>query len=301
MATKPISIPINIIVPGSQPDSGDAMTIGVPETVGTFSMPRTPEVSDKKTAENCRKFFIDLYQEMKHWNVDSGDPGPALALNMYDVPTLELINQMLGKGEISISISIPNVSYDEIRIQESIFVGVWRVRYYRDGKPITDQVEVSALPACVAEAAYATSQDGLEKVEFGPEAMNSPAIIAEIEQALKNWVPGAPAFTVNLSHLPMSAKDNEIIDKIFKRGAVDMLATGFGHCRITSTSVRHVWRIQYFGNPPASILVLNTLSVTGLPDEAIAAPEDLRDSIERIKELIEWVSRSWELPPVKLE
>ena len=98
--------------------------------------------------------------------MDSGDAGPAFAMNGYDKDTLALINQMLGEGEVAIRISIPNETFDEIRIQESIFVGVWRVCYYRDGQQIADQLEVSAIPSCVAEAAYVTSQPDLHLVEF---------------------------------------------------------------------------------------------------------------------------------------
>lgn len=301
MITKPISIPINLIGPGSQPERSVANTIGVPDIVDTFRQPYTPEVADKATAYKCRQFFMDLYEEMRLWNVDSGDAGPAFALNNLDTETLALINQMLGEGEVSIRISIPNSTFDEIRIQESVFVGVWRVCYFREGVQIADQLEVSAVPTCVAEAAFATSGPELHEVVPGPEAMNSPAILAELQEALKNWEPGAPAFTINLSHLPMSPEDHKVIEKAVGAGAVQMMSRGFGNCRICSTDVRHVWKVQYLNNAPARLMILNTLVVAGLPEEAIAAPEDLADSADRIKELIEWVTKSWELDPVEVK
>ena len=46
-------------------------------------------------------------------------------------------------------------------------------------------------------------------------------------------------------------------------------------------------------------MILNTLVVAGLPEEAVATSEDLADSAVRIKELIEWVTKSWELSPVE--
>ncbi|MFQ7007208.1 MAG: hypothetical protein ACLRRK_00790 [Parasutterella sp.] len=63
MITKPISIPINLLGPGSQPERSVANTIGVPDIVDTFRQPYTPEVADKETAEKCRQFFIDLYEK----------------------------------------------------------------------------------------------------------------------------------------------------------------------------------------------------------------------------------------------
>ena len=127
MITKPISIPINLLGPGFSAGALCCQYDRRPDIVDTFRQPYTPEVADKETAEKCRQFFIDLYEEMRLWNMDSGDAGPAFAMNGYDKETLALINQMLGEGEVAIRISIPNETFDEIRIQESIFVGVWRV------------------------------------------------------------------------------------------------------------------------------------------------------------------------------
>lgn len=297
---KPINIPVHAIGPGSQPDEEKAMTIGVPFEVETFSQPHTPDVSDKAVATRCRQLFIDLYREMRLWNADAGTPGPSFALNHLDPATLNLVNQMLGEGEVSIIVKFPQDNFDEIRIQESIFVGVWRVVYYKDGKAISDQIEVSAIPACVPEAAYLTSKEGLNTTESDPEAMNSPAILAELNVALSDWVPGAPAKTFNLSHLPMTPADNRIIDEALGVGAVHMMSRGFGNCHILSTDVRHAWRIQYFNNAPTRLMILNTIVVCGMPEEALASSEDLLDSVGRIKELVEWVTKSWELDSVEL-
>ena len=63
MITKPISIPINLLGPGSQPERSVANTIGVPDIVDTFRQPYTPEVANKATAEKCRQFFINLMKK----------------------------------------------------------------------------------------------------------------------------------------------------------------------------------------------------------------------------------------------
>ena len=110
--------------------------------------------------------------------------------------------------------------------------------------PISDQIEVSAIPACVPEAAYLTSKRGLNPTKEDPEAMNSPAILAELNAALKSWEPGAPAKTFNLSHLPMTPADNQIIDTALWHGRRAYDVQRFGNCHILSTDVRHAWRIQ---------------------------------------------------------
>ena len=37
------------------------------------------------------------------------------------------------------------------------------------------------------------------------------------------------------------------------------------------------------------VVILNTVEVSALPEVAQAAPEDLADSLERLKEVLEWV------------
>jgi hydrogenase-1 operon protein HyaF len=75
-------------------------------------------------------------------------------------------------------------------------------------------------------------------------------------------------------------------------GPVAIISRGFGNCRITSTAARHVWRVQYFNN--MNTLILDTLEVVDLPEVAVAAAEDLRESRERFAELLEWMAESAE-------
>lgn len=99
----------------------------------------------------------------------------------------------------------------------------------------------------------------------------------------------------------MSAEDHKVVEAAVGAGSVQMMSRGFGNCRISSTDVRHVWKVQYLNNAPARLMILNTLVVAGLPEEAVAASEDLADSAVRIKELIEWVTKSWELTPLEVK
>ncbi len=71
-----------------------------------------------------------------------------------------------------------------------------------------------------------------------------------------------------------------------------VLSRGFGNCRVSSTQVRHLWRVQYFNS--MQTLILNTLEVTRVPEVALAAEEDLADSHERLLDLISWMSESAE-------
>ena len=81
-----------------------------------------------------------------------------------------------------------------------------------------------------------------------------------------------------------------MLEKALPVGPVAIISRGFGNCRITSTLARNVWRVQYFNT--MNTLILNTLEIVEAPEVALAAPEDIEDSRERLSELIEWMSES---------
>ena len=79
-----------------------------------------------------------------------------------------------------------------------------------------------------------------------------------------------------------------MLEQALPVGAVAVMSRGFGNCRITSTAARHVWRVQYFNN--MQTLILNTIEVVDVPEVAIAAPDDLADTRERLAELVAWMT-----------
>jgi hydrogenase-1 operon protein HyaF len=120
--------------------------------------------------------------------------------------------------------------------------------------------------------------------------MNAPALVSEIDAALQAVAPGGPARQINLTLLPMSAADQALLEQALPIGPVAMISRGFGNCHVSSTLVRDVWRVQYFNT--MNTLILDTIEVVGMPEVAIASPEDLADSRERLAELVQWMDES---------
>jgi len=120
--------------------------------------------------------------------------------------------------------------------------------------------------------------------------MNSPALLHEIREQIGNIEARRPARVINLTLLPLTPEDHRILEQALPVGPVAIIARGFGNCRITSTLARDVWRVQYFNT--MNTLILNTIEVVEAPEVALAAPEDLADSRERLTELIDWMSES---------
>ncbi len=78
-----------------------------------------------------------------------------------------------------------------------------------------------------------------------------------------------------------------MLEQALPGGQVAMISRGFGNCHITSTALRDVWRVQYFNS--MKTLILNTIEIVDVPAVALAAPEDLADSLERLRDLVGWI------------
>jgi hydrogenase-1 operon protein HyaF len=194
---------------------------------------------------------------------------------------------MLGDGEVSIQVKGPRT----LHVQESVFTGLWRVvELDGAGRLAADWLEAAPLPAAVLAAARDGARDSLLPVEIPAGAMNSPALLLELQGQLKARRPGAPPHVLNLTLFPMTPEDHQVLERALPVGDVAIISRGFGNCRVTSTAARGIWRVQYFNS--MNTLILNTIEVVDVPEVALAAPEDLDDTRERLAELIDWMSES---------
>jgi hydrogenase-1 operon protein HyaF len=118
-----------------------------------------------------------------------------------------------------------------------------------------------------------------------PGVMSAPPLVAELLDRAMARRPGDLAHVINLTLLPHTPEDLAHLDRALGRGAATILSRGYGNCRVTATATPKVWRVQFFNSMDA--LILDTLEATDTPEVALAAPEDLLDSAERIAEVLE--------------
>jgi hydrogenase-1 operon protein HyaF len=281
---KPLSIPVLAIGPGSQPPEAEPLNIlPLPSGMSTFRMPVVPESADRQAMARARDVLADLLERLEAWDGVDG-AYPRLDVTGLDDAALEVLNQVLGEGEVSIKLQ----GEPEIRIQESLFAGIWRVqRLDRCGLLQGDEIEACSIPGAVREVA-AGAATGLRPVDIPAGAMNSPVLLTEIREWMRRYRPGQPAHVVNLTLLPLAPADHKVLEQALPVGGVAVMSRGFGNCRITSTAAPHVWRVQYFNN--MQTLILNTIEVVDVPEVAIAAPDDLADTRERLAELVAWMT-----------
>jgi hydrogenase-1 operon protein HyaF len=285
MTTKSFPIPVRVTGPGSHVEDEELQYLAVPREMRTFEMPRVPETEDTAALTVARDTLAQLLKMMNEWQ--PGAPHPVLDMRGVPHEAQTIANQMLGDGEVSIQVN----GQRTLHVQESVFTGVWHVvELDGAGQLLADWLEAAPLPSAVLAAARDSGRDHLMPVEIPAGAMNSPALLHELQGQLKTRRSGDTPHVLNLTLFPMTPEDHQVLERALPVGSVAIISRGFGNCRITSTAARNVWRVQYFNS--MNTLILNTIEVVEVPEVALAALEDLDDTRARLAELIDWMSES---------
>lgn len=278
---KEFPIPVVPFGPGSHPEADEANFLPMPREMETFSLPGYQHEAEPEVLQSVCKLLGKLHADMQDSQLNS--PGrPRVDLTGLSAKVLELINQSLGHGEVSIVIREPVICH----IQETVFAGIWRVQEIASsGLVERDAIVAGSVPYIVQQAAAMGASAGVKPLPLRAGMMNAPAVINELQDRSRHYKQGQPAHVVNLTLLPMSPEDLDYLVESLGTGAVTILSRGYGNCRIASTRLAHVWWVQYFNSMDQ--IILNTLEVADVPEVAKAAEEDYADSIERLGE---WLS-----------
>lgn len=282
--TKPFPIPVvSLLGPGSQHDDAPAY-LQLPQGMSTYQPPLLPEPEELAAHAGCLRVLQQVLAALRQ---PSGERAVVIELDGLDAADHKLLNEVLGEGEVAAQV----LGDDGVRVQESVFAGVWRVLHLAQGEPVRDTLEVGAIPQPLLDAAR---DDALRpRPPFGPApegVMNAPALLTEIEDRQRSWHPGAAPHVINLTLLPLSDGDVRHLDAQLGAGRVLVLSRGYGNCRITNTHAPRTWRVTYFNS--TDIIILDTLEISRIPEVACAAVEDLEDSAERLAEVLQWVQQA---------
>lgn len=274
-----VNVPIG---PGSQSE-GDMVLdyMKMPSEMNTYDMPSFPEMDEMERCPQGMAILADIQLMLAQIN-ETGQ-GSLMTLNELPAADLELLNQILGEGEVSVLID----GEKPVRIQETVMAGIWRIRSFDEkGNVLAEAIEVADIPEIVKEKAFATKVDIVERVKQLPEGLlNAPSVLVEIAETSEAFQQekAMSSHVINLSLLPFSPEDHYCLTETTGTGCVTILSRGYGNCRITSTQVDGLWRVQYYNSTDQ--LILDTLEIVAMPAVACAAPEDLEDSAVRLEEI----------------
>lgn len=287
---KDFPIPVRTIGPGSQPEEDVLDYMPMPQGMETFRAPLLPEPEEVVSLVLACAALRESLVQLGHALKEGGNR--SVSLNGLPEADLKLINTVLGEGEVSALVTTQGDDSTELRVQESVFAGVWRVVQTANGRVVSDTIELGYVPQALKDTARQDVQASMPRWQgpLPPNVQNAPLLLSEIEDQWKLWKPGQSAYVINLTLLPMSVEDIGFMDHHLGTGRVLILSRGYGNCRITNTCRPNTWRVVYYNSQ--DLVILNTVEVTELPDVAQAAREDLEDSHERLKEVLEWVEHA---------
>lgn len=277
---SPFPIPVVALGPGSQPEAESLHYLPMPQEMRTFEAPLLPEPESLRGLSGARSVLARARDAARDWV--AGTRTIAIDLQGLSGPDLEILDQVLGQGEVSARVDGPGGT---TRIQESVFAGIWRVRRFDpNGVCVSDHLDVGGLPRAVIRASGSGRAQPTPPSQIPAGANSAPALLSEIAEHLRA---GTPAHVINLTLLPFSADDGEALERALGQGAVSLLSRGYGNCRVTATGVARLWWVQYFNSQ--DVIILNTLEITEAPEVIRAAPEDLEDSARRLGEVLDWI------------
>jgi hydrogenase-1 operon protein HyaF len=271
--------------PGSQPPEKDGSSlqyVRMPSSIRTYSMPAVHTGRSRLGRPAATALLTQVAEALERHNV--GEPPLRYDVSEWEDPDRDILNQVMGEGEVSIVVGT------SVRIQESVLAGLWRVVGTRPDGSTFDTLEVGAIPSPVLEETFARAADRLDLTPPSNESdlMNAPSLLAEIDGRLKEGPsdpPGASPHMINLTLLPVTEADVAFLAERLGQGPTTILSRGYGNCRMASTATRDVWWVHYFNAEDE--LILNHLEITPIPPGACAAAEDLRDSGQRLRDILE--------------
>ncbi|MEY4984917.1 MAG: hypothetical protein RIR62_3183 [Pseudomonadota bacterium] len=260
--------------PGSQGTGEELDFMPLPSGMRTYS-PHVPEVDQGAAPPEALALIAAIAGACDLVAID----GQSRSVSAADLsaPARALLAETLGQGEVAMKLrGVPAIA-----VQESVFAGVWVLA----GEGL-DRIEIAPYPVMALSRAHVPHRPALGPQAFrGAQVVNAPALLAELQDRSARWQAGDMVHTINLSLLPHTEEDLLWLAEATGEGAVTILSRGYGNCRVTATALPHVWRVQFYNSTDA--LILDTYEVTAMPEVVAAAAEDLTDSAERIREVLE--------------
>ena len=253
--------------------------IDMPRSMNSYSAPAMPDSETLRRLDGARETMRWLQSAL----TKRGDGAqPLLAdLSGLDADSREVVDQVLGEGEVSISVA----GEANARVQESVLAGVWRILHLDDeGRVVADLLEVAPYPYVLSVAFENGRPLDTTAGEDVAEMANALPILVELDEAVRRHAADGTEHSVNFSLLPTTAEELEFIEARLGRGTVNILSQAYGKCQVISTLTPNTWWVRYFNGMDK--LILNSVEVVAVPAVVIAAEEDLRDSGVRLKEIL---------------
>jgi hydrogenase-1 operon protein HyaF len=266
-------------MPGQTPqqDEGSLRLLGMP--VGQVLPRRNARAVDRLTPP-ARAVLEEALAALRR-HAEGARDATRVSLRGLEPGDHELVLDVLGEGDVWAQLGGP-VVYE---IAESVLPGLWHIDAVAEDGTKTDWLEVAEIPQAVVTATERMTRDTISiPPQLPPGAMNSRALLIELQERSSTYRPGGENHVINFTLLPITEVDAEVMTTVLGQVPLVIRGGGYGSCRIFAAGLRHVWAVQYLNS--MGNVILDTLEIGGVPVAAMAAREDFEDSAARLVEII---------------
>jgi hydrogenase-1 operon protein HyaF len=281
VSRKPFPLPVVALGPGTQNDDAPEFP-QFPKEMHTFTAPHGWMLREAGCSEDAVAWLERFFHEIAQC-----PEGPVVAaVDELSEPQRRWIEDAFGVGEVVAQTAAPF----SLRVRESAFPGIWHeVVLGADGAVVRDEWRYAPYSARLVEAMTATSHDVCTPPQAPTGVMNGPALVEELRHWAGKGTMGRAVHVLNLTLLPLTPADLQMLNDWLGPPMVAIAIRSYGQCRVASTRLRDVWRVQYFNSMDA--LILDTIEVTRLPEVVRAAPEDLALTRSRLADYLAELAR----------
>ena len=253
-------------------------------------VPQLPPEVERAAA----RALVDFLREVEKAVLEAKAAGPEALEELhrvwdfrsFDRAWLPFILPMLGSGEVRITL------HDGLaRMEETSIPALWRLQMGGH-----DSFILGRIPRCVWLAARSGEETVGTIVNNGSDVFAAPAILEELRAAQQkiDWsrLPESPAHMGELTKQPLSPGDSRAILSTLGTGDIRAEITGFAKSTINRTGVRGIWHTKMLNNAGKPLLDAYVCAV--IPPEVASPCEAFDDTVERCREMVDWVEKDLE-------
>jgi hydrogenase-1 operon protein HyaF len=115
-------------------------------------------------------------------------------------------------------------------------------------------------------------------------ANNGRAVLREIHRMLEILVTNNEVNSIDLSSLPLSPEDRQLLEETLGEGEVTAEVNSLGPTRVLETGIPGVWWVRHY-NADGEVMA-EFIEVTDCPEILLTPQEDMKDGLEALHALL---------------
>lgn len=110
---------------------------------------------------------------------------------------------------------------------------------------------------------------------------NAQAVLREVENLLERLVDAGEESSIDLTSLPLSPEDYDLLEEVLGEGEVSAEVTSIGPTRVHETGIPGVWWITHYNTDDE--VMSEFIEVAYCPEILLTPEDDIKDGLEVLR------------------